>query len=209
MNLLASIGICFIPLILLTAILLAFIKKFRVLHAFFGILLGLIAIVPIAIIQLIVLRLPVFSSATMISLLVTTFIFNGLIEETIKMICLFLLPGKKMDLSDFICSSFIAGISLATFEAVIYLIGGSQDIGLRLFTAVFIHGFCAALSGIYVWTFKHKQAKIGPFVLAVFLHGLYNFFAGLSGSLWWFSIICIIYAAIRVKFYYSRLTSTE
>ena len=41
--------------------------------------------------------------------------------------------------------------------------------------------------------------------MAVLLHGLYNFFAS-SEKFWWFSVITVIYAAVRLKFSFDRLT---
>ena len=52
---------------------------------------------------------------------------------------------------------------------------------------------------------KNKNPKIFCFILAVLLHGLYNFFAG-SEKFWWLSIVTIIYAIVKVKFSFDKIT---
>ena len=89
------------------------------------------------------------------------------------------------------------------------LMYGTEAIFLRYITAVLIHTFCAGLSGLYVWSFKQKKQYLRPFIAAVFIHGLYNFFAGFVYPLKAFSFVTIVYAAIRVKFSYDRLTTSE
>jgi len=210
MESIATIGICFVPLILLTAILLAFCKKLTVGSALISILSGLAAIIPIAVIQLFVLSLPVFSSTKIVSVLLTSILFNGLIEETIKMLMLMLIPGKKKDVLTFVICSLIAGFSIGTFETVVYmLMYGTGAIIIRYATAVLIHTFCAGLSGLYIWSFKQKKQYLMPFISAVLIHGLYNFFAGCAFPLNIFSYVTIVYAVVRLKFSYDRLTNAE
>ncbi|MCR4939069.1 MAG: PrsW family intramembrane metalloprotease [Treponemataceae bacterium] len=210
MESIATIGICFVPLIILTAVLLAVCKKLTVGSALISILSGFAAIIPIAVIQLLVLSLPVFSSTKIVSVFLTAILFNGLIEETLKMLMLMIIPGKKKDIFTFTICSMIAGFSIGTFETIVYmLMYGTGAIILRYATAVLIHTFCAGLSGLYVWSFKHKKQYIRPFVASVFIHGLYNFFAGFILPLKIFSYVTILYAVIRLKFSYDRLTNSE
>ncbi len=209
MDLFVAIGICFVPALILSAVLLLCVKELNVLHVFIAFAAGLLAIVPIAILQYVVFKLPVFNTATLGSLLVTAFIFNGLIEETIKMAWLCVLPGKKMSIGPFLAASMIAGFSCGTFEAVIYLVNGEGQVVVRFFTAVLIHTFCAGLSGLYVWSFKRKRPSLWLFVMAILLHGVYNFFAGRTGNFQLFAYVTIAYAAIRVRFSYTQLTSLK
>jgi len=210
MESIATIGICFVPLILLTAVLLAVCKKLTVGSALISILSGLAAIIPIAVIQFLLLSLPIFKSTKIVSVFLTAVLFNGLIEETIKMLMLMIIPGKKKDAVTFTICALIAGFSIGTFETVVYmLMYGTNSIILRYATAVLIHTFCAGLSGLYVWSFKQKQQYLRPFISAVFIHGLYNFFAGFIFPLKAFSFVTIVYAAVRLKFSYDRLTSSE
>ena len=121
-----------------------------------------------------------------------------------------IIPGKKKDAVTFVICSLIAGFSIGTFETVVYmLMYGTEAIILRYATAVLIHTFCSGLSGLYVWSFKQKKQYLRPFIAAVFIHGLYNFFAGFVFPLRAFSYVTIVYAIVRLKFSYDRLTNSE
>ena len=205
MNLFASIGICLVPLFLLSIVFLLCIKKLSVLHFLLSIFLGLFAIIPVTVIQFFLMKLPIFTAENLLSVFVITFIFNGLIEESLKMTSGFFLPFKKMSFGSFIACGIIIGCAFGTFENIVYLVSGAKNISLRFFTSLVIHCCCAGLSSIYVWSFKNKNPKIFCFILAVLLHGLYNFFAG-SEKFWWLSIVTIIYAIVKVKFSFDKIT---
>ena len=209
MNLFASIGICLVPLFLLSLVFLLCIKKLSSLHLLFSILLGFLAIIPVTVIQFFLMKLPIFTAENLLSVFVITFVFNGLIEESLKMTSGFFLPFKKMTFGSFVACGIIIGCAFGTFENIVYLVSGAKNISLIFFTSLILHSCCSGLSAIYVWSFKNKEPKIFCFILAVLLHGLYNFFAG-SEKFWWFSIITIIYAAVRLKFSFDRIyQSTE
>lgn len=209
MNLFASIGICLVPLLLFCVVSLLCVKKLSPLHLLFALLLGLIAIIPVTLVQYFLMKLPIFTAQNLLSVFVITFVFNGLIEESLKMTTEFFLPFKKMTLGSFVVCGFLIGCAFGTFENIVYLVSGAKNISVRFFTSLILHSCCSGLSAIYVWSFKNKEPKIFCFILAVLLHGLYNFFAG-SEKFWWFSIITIIYAAVRLKFSFDRIyQSTE
>ena len=48
-----------------------------------------------------------------------------------------------------------------------------------------------------------------PFVLAVALHGVYNFFAGFSGGFWWFSVVAILMAALECRIWYRKAAGMD
>ena len=96
MNLFASIGICLVPLFLLSLVFLLCIKKLSTLHLLFSILLGFLAIIPVTVIQFFLMKLPIFTAENLLSLFVITFVFNGLIEESLKMTSGFFLPFKNI-----------------------------------------------------------------------------------------------------------------
>ena len=209
MNLFASIGICLVPLLLFCVVFLLCVKKLSPLHLLFALLLGLIAIIPVTLVQYFLMKLPIFTAQNLLSVFVITFVFNGLIEESLKMTTEFFLPFKKMTLGSFVVCGILIGCAFGTFENIVYLVSGAKNISVRFFTSLILHSCCSGLSAIYVWSFKNKEPKIFCFILAVLLHGLYNFFAG-SEKFWWFSIITIIYAAVRLKFSFDRIyQSTE
>lgn len=204
MNLFASIGICLVPLFLLSLVFLLCIKKLSSLHLLFSIFLGFLAIIPVTVIQFFLMKLPIFTAENLLSLFVITFVFNGLIEESLKMTSGFFLPFKKMTFGSFVACGIIIGCAFGTFENIVYLVSGAKNISVRFFTSLVLHCCCAGLSAIYIWTFKKKNPKIFCFILAVLLHGLYNFFAG-SEKFWWLSIITIIYAFVKLKFSFDKV----
>ena len=222
MNIYAFLSLCFIPLVALFLILVILVKGFKIYHGLLAIALGIIAVIPIAFVQYFVLNLPIFTTDTVVSLLITTILFNGVIEETLKMLCLLILPQKKMPLAAFFCCALLFGLALGTFESLIYLIRGVQDatqphglhsaaklILLRMGTAVLIHAFCAGLSGLYLWTAKTHAPHITPFLYAALLHGIYNFFAGFDSGYRWFSIVAILFAALECRIWYRAIVKTE
>ena len=204
MNLFASIGICLVPLFLLCIVFLLCIKNLSSLHLLLALLLGFISIIPVTIIQYLLMNLPIFTSQNLLSVLVITFIFNGLIEESLKMTTCFCLPFKKMDFSSFLVCGILIGCAFGSFENIVYLLTGTKNISLRFFTSLILHCCCSGLSAIYVWSFKNKTPYLSCFIMAVLLHGVYNFFAS-SEKFWWFSIITIIYGFVRLKFSYEKI----
>lgn len=207
MNVFASIGICLVPLLLFCIVFLLSIKKLSPLHLLFALLLGLIAIIPVTIIQYFIMKLPIFTAVNLWSVFVGAFIFNGLIEESLKMTMSLFLPFKKMNFPSFVACGFLIGCAFGTFENVVYLLAGVKNVSIRFFTSLILHGCCSGLSSIYVWSFKSKEPKISCFIMAVLLHGLYNSFAN-SDKFWWLSIVTIIYAIVKLKFSYDRVSQT-
>ncbi len=209
MNLYVSLLLCFVPLIAFFIIFCAAVPGFKMRYGIWAALLGLLSVIPIAFVQFFVLSLPVFTANTLAAVLITALIFNGLIEESIKMLCMLFLPAKKTPFSVFFTMALFCGLSLGCFEAVIYLIAGYHQIGLRLVTAVIIHMLCAGLSGVYVWSFRKKRTRTLPFVYAAALHGIYNFFAGFSGGYRWFAVIAILFAAVECRIWYTKTLSAQ
>ncbi|OJF77272.1 MAG: hypothetical protein BKP49_02040 [Treponema sp. CETP13] len=205
MHLFISIALCFIPLIVIILIASLLIKELSKKSVFAGILAGFGAIIPISIAQYFLEPLNSFLGNSLTSVFITALLFNGLIEEAIKMLFIFFIPGKNKRKSTFFAVALIAGCTFGCFEAVVYLIAGSTNISTRLFTAVLLHTFCAGLSGIYIWTLKNTKAMLSPFLLAVVLHGIYNFFAGFTNDFWWFSVITIVFAIMQCRIYYTKI----
>lgn len=209
MNIYVFILLCFVPLIICFTLFCIAIPGFKVRYGLWASLLGLLSLIPIAFVQFFILNLPIFTANTLISVLVTALIFNGLIEESLKMLCMLFLPFKKVGFPAFFTMSMLSGLALGCFETVVYLFAGHQEIGIRLVTAVMIHMLCAGLSGIYVWTFKSKKPRTTPFVFAAVLHGIYNFFAGFSGNYRWFSVLAIVMAALECRIWYMKTRHPE
>ncbi len=222
MNVYALFGINFIPLITVFLIFCVLIRGLKVRYAVLSCILGLAAVFPTSFLQYFVLSLPVFNTNTFESVLVTAIVFNGLIEETVKLFLLCLLPQKKMTLGMFFCCCILSGLTTGSFESVIYIIKKLQELNLqtplqqlvklimmRSFSSVLIHTFCAALSGLYLWMFKHKQNHFIPFVYAVLLHGIYNFFAGFTSDYRLLSIVAILFAILECRIWYKNIKYPE
>ncbi len=213
----AMMGLSFLPLALFLVILCLTVPGFKVRYGLVATLIGLFSLVPIVVVQYLVLQVPVLTNNTLVEALLTVMVFNGLIEETVKMFAMVLLPHRKPGFPAFLAMAFVCGLALGCFETIIYLFSGYHNIETRTLTAVLMHSFCAGLSGVYVWTWRHpvegadgKMAPmVTPFVLATVLHGVYNFFAGLDGWLYWFSVVAIVMAALECRIWYRRASGAD
>ncbi len=208
------IGICFLPVLIVFLLSRCFVPDFHLFKGFIAVLSGLAAVIPAVLIQQGVGKLFLLSGAGA-SYLFTCFVSSALVEESAKagILTLVFRNFPKKENTDlcmehksvfliFCSAAMLAGLSFGGFEAVIYLFSGRGNTLLRLVTAVVLHGFCTLLGGFTVWMLNRDTSRKGdglrdrlsqaiPFAFAVFIHGLYNFFAGMSGRLWWFSLVCI------------------
>lgn len=215
MNVYAVFAMTFIPLLAVFFLFVLLVPGQKIRYALWACVLGLLTVVPAAVVQHYVLSLPIFLANTVINLLITAIIFNGLLEESFKMLFMVFLPQKKLSLAVYFSCALLAGMTLGSFESVIYFVKkiseatspmGAKEVFVllasRTFTSVLIHTFCAGLSGLYLWSFRKKQTRIMPFVWAVLLHGVYNFFAGFKSGFYWFAIVAILYAALECRIWY-------
>ncbi|MDR3284223.1 MAG: hypothetical protein LBS97_03465 [Treponema sp.] len=200
-----SILLCFVPLIAAAALCLGILKSLNILTVLRSIFLGLAALIPVVLLQLAARAFPVFHSGQLPAILLTALLFNGIIEESIKMSAVSALPVKNAGLPEAAALGAILGLAFGCFEAVAYLIAGQQNILLRLCTAGVIHMVCTLLSSLSVWTWKQGQNRPAPFIYAVLVHGVYDFFARFSGGFWWFSIAAICFGAIECRVWYQKL----
>jgi hypothetical protein len=205
MNVYVPILLCFVPLVFVVALCVVCVKGLKIKSALLAVALGLLVLIPVVLLQALVRPLPLFTSRRLIGVLLTALLFNGIIEETIKMCGLFIFPSKNMLLPAFLSCAAILGLALGCFETVIYLVGGQQNIVIRLSTAAVIHTVCAILSGLSVWAWKNGRKAILPFLYAVLVHGVYDFFAGFSGGFWWFSLAAICFGALECRIWYQKL----
>jgi RsiW-degrading membrane proteinase PrsW (M82 family) len=202
-----SFALCFAPLLVLLPLCVRFVQGLKITQALLTVLLGLLALIPVVLLQFVIRPLPLFDSRHLLAILITALLLNGIIEESIKMLCVSFLPTTKAALPVCTASSAILGLTLGCFETVIYLAAGQQNILLRLCTAGVIHTLCAVLSGFTLWTLKHGRRRFMPFFYAVTVHGVHNFFAGFSGPLWWFSVAAICFGAIECRVWYQKLST--
>ncbi len=207
MALVLSLIFNFIPLITVFICFCLLIKNFKILPAFLACLLGMLSVIPISVVQFFLNKTNLFVNRSLFSILVNDLILTGLVEETFKMLLLFLIPSKKLELHNFFSCAILCGLSLACFENMIYFIGGTGQIEFRIFTAMLIHLGCTALSGLFVYSIKNHKILISPFIWAVVLHGIYNYFAGfkMNTVFFYFSFAVILAVFAEARLFYSKL----
>lgn len=207
MTLVLSLVFNFIPLLAVFVCFCLLIKNFKIFSALFACLLGMLAVIPISVVQFFLDKTNLFVNRSLFSIFLNDLILTGLVEETFKMLLLFLIPSKKLELPAFFCCAILCGLSLACFENLIYFIGGTWQIELRIFTAMLIHLSCTALSGLFVYSVKNKKILLSPFIWAVALHGIYNYFAGFKRNtvFFYFSFVVILTALVELRLFYSKL----
>ena len=199
------ITLCFIPLIAMFICIAVLTKGFKVWKGLLSCVLGLAAVIPIAIMQMFVGGL--LSAKNLLGVLISAIIVNGLIEEAIKMLFMFLLPAKNTRESLFFLYTMLSGLALGCCETLFYLISGFDSLGLRMATAVIIHVACGALDGLFVYGIKTKRFNIAPFFFSVMLHGIYNYFAGFGQESIYFylSYAVILFGIIECRIQYIKI----
>lgn len=208
MTIIAAIALCFIPLAVVFLSFALLTKRFKVWQGLLACVLGMIAVVPIAIMQFFLLSKNFFAANSLLAILISALVINGIVEETMKMGLLFLFPVGEMKLKLFYKYCILSGLTLGCFESLIYLISGFQEIGLRMFSSVLIHIVCAVFDGIFVYGVKHWHFRIAPLSYAIILHGIYNYFAGFGeGPFFYISFAVIAFAVIECRITYLKNTT--
>ena len=217
-----GIALCFVPLILALCIF-NFGFKLKITHQLIAVLLGLIAVLPISFIQYLLPEIPEIGFNPILHTLLKSLLLYGLIEELFKAIILLLLPNKNYDVRNFLLLTFVMGLALGCFESVVYYFDHLQlahsrgatllygQIALRIFTSDIIHMMCTGLGGLFIYSCRNKPRRISFLLIAVLLHGVYDFFAGFptSNNLYWFSIAVVLMALIECRVKYTSLTNPE
>ena len=224
---LLGIFLCFLPMICgLLLFKLAF--KMKLSHGLIACLLGLIVVLPISFIEYFLPSLPQSMFSPVVYTLIKSILIYGFAEELLKMSSLFALPHKNYTVFQFLMISFLMGLSLGCFETAVYFFDHMQlantkgaqllysQISLRIATSDIIHTCCAGLSGLFVLTCRKDSGlnqkishKFSYFIIAVLLHGIYDFFAGFSTGLKWFSLAVVLMAVVECRLKYISLTSVE
>ncbi len=211
MTLVFSLIFNFLPLIAVFICFCLLIKNFKILTGLFACLLGILAIIPISAVQFLLDKSQILKNNSLLLILINDLILSGLIEESFKMLLLFLIPTKNTKLYNFFAYSIICGLTFGCFENLIYFIvlGGTKQIELRIFTSMLIHLTCTALSGIFVYSVKSHKKFISPYIWAICLHGIYNYFAGfkMNTPFFYFSFIVILTAFVECRLFYKKLNS--
>lgn len=224
MNVYFVLALCFVPYVLLFVIS-KFFCKVKVSTCLIASVLGLLSVVPIIFLQF------VFAEVVQVEkklemgaffvLFLSCLIYNGLLEEGIKMVCLFGIPSKKLELKEFFMASLLFGMILGCFESSIYFLQHLQNVNsrggellysilfVRMFSSDLIHTFCAGLSGLFVWGIKNKKFSLMPLVYAIVIHGVFNFFRHFDGGIKYFSYVAILFAIIECRVKYVNFSSKK
>ena len=219
-----GIALCFIPLIIAVAIFAASFK-IKILHLLLAVLYGLVAVLPISLIQYFMPSIPGLPMSPVVRALLKSLLLYGFVEEAIKTIALVPVPHKlydnENDRAGFLMLAFTAGLSLGCFESVVYYFDHLQiansrgatllygQIAVRIFTSDIIHMCCTGLCGLFIYSCRNKPSRVSCLVAAVLLHGIYDFFAGFSGGLRWFSVAVVLMAIAECRIKYSSLQNDE
>ena len=201
---------CFLPLVVFICCVQILVKDGRLWRSLLACLLGMLTVLPIAALQSAINGTKLLNLKGLVGILISAIVLNGLVEECVKAALLFILPlrkdGEKKAKQDFFLCALTAGLALGCLESFVYLIAGTQHIGLRMITAGVIHTFCSGLGGLFVYSVKNRDVRILPLVLAILTHGVYNYFAGFGEGTPYFAIsfVAILFAAIECRVRYTR-----
>ena len=226
-----GIALCFLPLII-AILIFSTAFKLKLFHQLIAVLLGLAAVLPISVIQYFMPAIPGLNLSLVLRALLKSLLLYGLVEELFKTLVIFILPHKLYD-SDlendasengrlsFLLLAFVTGLSLGCFESVVYYFDHLQiansrgatllygQIAVRIFTADIIHMTCTGLCGLFVYSCRNKPRHLSCLVAAVFLHGIYDFFAGFSNGLRWFALAVVLMSIAECRIKYTSLKNAD
>lgn len=157
-------------------------EPFRLLRNCF--LFGMLSIVPAIIIEGTFNIAGINENHGLIETFMYAFFVVAVAEELSKFFFLKKYAYKKTDFNepfDGIVYAVMISMGFATLENVMYvLMSGIGTAVLRMFTAVPLHATCAVFMGYFVGKAKFSDKKfaniITGIILAVIIHGLYDFF---------------------------------
>ena len=219
-----GIALCFVPLILVIVIFTTG-YKLKLTHQLIAVFLGLIAVLPISLIQFFLPELPGVGFSPILHALLKSLLLYGLIEELFKTLILIFLPHKSLsegeESREFLQLAFVAGLALGCFESVVYYFDHLQiansrgatllygQIAVRIFTSDIIHMMCTGLCGLFIYTCRNKPSRISFLIIAVLLHGVYDFFAGFAGNIRWFSVAVVLMSIAECRIKYTSLQNND
>lgn len=217
LNVYAPMLLCLVPLVTTFLLLAILVPGISVLREFFAVLSGLLAFVPIVILQFSFwnLRIEMLMRTNLFLSIIHSLLFFGLIEEGVKAASLLVLKSRGESLRNFFAYSILAGMALGCFESVVYLLTAVgtwpqvsaeflQMIFLRMATALVIHTLCAGLGGLCIFYSKNIRRNFSPLVFAIVIHGIYDFFAANAYPLKYFSVAVILLAILECRIFYLR-----
>lgn len=217
LSIVLPIILCFIPLIA-GFLIFAFAFKSNAGHLSIAILLGLAAVLPISVIQFFLPSINILSSMPILREILKSLLLYGLVEEILKCVFVLPLPKKEKSAFDFLLLAFTMGLALGCFESIVYYLDHLQmannrnatllygQIFARIFSSDLIHMTCTGLCGLFIYSIRNKHPVITCLLSAIFIHGIYDFFAGFQNALRWFAVTAILLAIAECRLKYTSIT---
>ena len=208
MNVIVNILVNFLPVLVISLIFCLKNTQIKWYMPILSFLIGMFAVFPATFIQLLFPEV-FFAKQTLLTLLFSSLVYIALVEEICKTVCLFLVPHKNLNISNFFALSFLVGYSFGSFENIIYIFKGMTNPILRIFTSCVIHAVCTATASFFIWFLRKKKFHLTLILTPIFVHGLYDFFAGFPGKFWLVSIIVIFYGIFQCGVFYQMFKNDE
>ncbi len=208
MNVIVNILVNYLPLLVISIIFCVKNREIKWYMPILAVLIGMLAVLPATFIQFLFPEM-FFINQTLLSLLFSSLVYIALVEELCKTFCLFLLPSKNLKITSFFILAFLVGYSFGSFENIIYIFKGLTNPILRMFTSCVIHAVCTGTSAFFIWFLKKKKFHLTLILTPIFVHGLYDFFAGFPGKFWLVSIIVIFYGIFQCSVFYQMFKNDE
>lgn len=208
MNVIVNILVNFLPVLVISLIFCLKNTQIKWYMPILSFLIGMFAVFPATFIQLLFPEV-FFAKQTLLTLLFSSLVYIALVEEICKTVCLFLVPHKNLNISTFFALSFLVGYSFGSFENIIYIFKGMTNPILRIFTSCVIHAVCTATASFFIWFLRKKKFHLTLILTPIFVHGLYDFFAGFPGKFWLVSIIVIFYGIFQCGVFYQMFKNDE
>lgn len=208
MNIIVNILVNFLPVLVISLIFCLKNTQIKWYMPILSFLIGMFAVFPATFIQLLFPEV-FFAKQTLLTLLFSSLVYIALVEEICKTVCLFLVPHKNLNISTFFALSFLVGYSFGSFENIIYIFKGMTNPILRIFTSCVIHAVCTATASFFIWFLRKKKFHLTLILTPIFVHGLYDFFAGFPGKFWLVSIIVIFYGIFQCGVFYQMFKNDE
>jgi len=195
--------------------------KIKAGHLCIALLLGLVAVLPISVIQFFLPSLNILTEYPILRAILKSLFLYGLVEESLK--CVFILPLPKKDKGplEFLLLAFTMGLALGCFESIVYYLDHLQmannrsaslmygSIFARIFSSDLIHMFCTGLCGLFIYSIRAKASRITCILSAILVHGIYDFFVGFQNGLRWFALFAILLAIAECRLKYNAIANPE
>lgn len=175
--------------------------------------LGFFSVLPTVVIELVLEAAePPFYGLALI--LFRAFIVAALVEESIKLgvVKLFVFHRKEFnEISDGIIYTITASLGFAFFENIMYGFGEPMVIFIRAFTAVPLHAIASGIMGYYIGLSRFGESSLAGrgLLIAVLIHGFYDFFLFTGTALAFLVIPLLIVSGIILLRLYKRALGAD